>query len=52
MIRGLTSMTRRDRALLDRQFRWLEQSRADNILALCILTTILFCVFFVGASIA
>ena len=45
-------MTRRDQALLDKQFRWLDQSRANNILALCILTTIFFCVFFAGASIA
>ena len=45
-------MTRRDQALLDKQFRWLDQSRADSLLALSLLTTILFCVFFAGASIA
>jgi hypothetical protein len=43
-------MTRSDQALLDKQFRWLDQSRADGLLALCLLTTILFCVLLSGAS--
>ncbi len=44
-------MTRRDQALLDKQFRWLGRSPADALLALSIFTTILFCVLLGGASI-
>jgi hypothetical protein len=44
-------MTRRDQALLDKQFRWLHGSRADNLLVLSILTTVLFCVLLGGATI-
>ena len=44
-------MTRHDQALLDKQFRWLDRSRADKFLALSIFTTILFCVLLGGTSI-
>ncbi len=44
-------MTRRDQALLDKQFRWLDHSRADRLLAFSIFTTILFCILLGGASI-
>ena len=43
-------MTRRDQALLDKQFRWLDRSRADKLLVLSIFTTILFCVLLGGAT--
>jgi hypothetical protein len=44
-------MTRRDQALLDKQFRWLARSRANQLLALSVFTTILFCVLLGGATI-
>ena len=44
-------MTPRDQALLDKQFRWLARSRADQLLALSVFTTILFCVLLGGATI-
>jgi hypothetical protein len=44
-------MTRRDQALLDKQFRWLNRMPADKLLALSVFTTILFCVLLGGASI-
>ena len=50
-ITELTSMTRRDQALLDKQLRWLDHSPAYKVLALSVLTTILFCVLLGGATI-
>jgi hypothetical protein len=44
-------MTGRDQELLDKQFRWLDRSRADKLLALSIFTSILFCVLLGGVSI-
>jgi hypothetical protein len=44
-------MERRDHALLNKQFGRLDQSRAEALLALSILTTILFCVLLGGVSI-
>jgi hypothetical protein len=45
------SMTRRDKELLDKQFRWLDRSPADGLLALSVLTSILLCVF-LGSGLA
>lgn len=42
-------MTRRDQELLDKQFRWLDRSSAEPLLALSILTTVLFCIL-LGSS--
>jgi len=44
-------MTRRDLALLDKQFRRLDRSRVDQLLVLSVFTTILFCVLLGGATI-
>jgi hypothetical protein len=35
-------MTQADRELLDKQFRWLRRSRADDFLALSVTSVILF----------
>jgi hypothetical protein len=43
-------MTFRDQELLEMQFRWLNSSRADSLLALCFLTAILLFVLLVGAT--
>jgi hypothetical protein len=43
-------MTRRDQELLDKQFRWLNRSPADGLLALSVFTTILLFVF-IGSTI-
>jgi hypothetical protein len=51
MIGELTSMTRREQALLAKQFSWQYRSRADSFLALSIFTAILFCVLLGGATI-
>jgi hypothetical protein len=45
-------MTLRDQELLDLQFRWLNSSRADGLLALSILTAILLCILLGSATIA
>ena len=41
----LPAMTRRDRELLDKQFRWLDRSPGNALLPLSIFTTILLFVF-------
>jgi hypothetical protein len=45
-------MTHRDQELLDMQFRWLNSSRADGLLALSILTLILLCILLSSATFA
>jgi hypothetical protein len=45
-------MTRRDQDLLDKQFRWLDHSPADGLLALSVFTAILLCILLSSASIA
>jgi len=45
-------MTRRDQELLDKQFRWLDGSPADGLLALSVFTAILLFILLGSATIA
>jgi hypothetical protein len=50
--KGTAFMTQADRELLDKQFRWLRRSRADDFLAFSVTSVILFILLLGSAGIA